>query len=75
MGASDQGARAWRADAAERERQSTLRRIDAALARIEAGEYGWCAACGEQITATRLDREPTTAYCVACAGLARAVQR
>ena len=61
--------------AAAARRRSMLRRIDAALARIEAGEYGWCAVCGEQIATTRLDREPTTAYCVACAGMAWAAGR
>ena len=61
--------------AAATRRRSMLRRIDAALARIEAGEYGWCAVCGEQIATTRLDREPTTAYCVACAGMAWAAGR
>ncbi|BBK44459.1 hypothetical protein STVA_44790 [Allostella vacuolata] len=52
---------------AERRRQLTIRRIDAALARIEAGEYGYCAICGEQIAAGRLDREPTTSVCADCA--------
>ncbi|BBK33487.1 hypothetical protein STHU_41210 [Allostella humosa] len=45
-----------------------IRRIDAALARIEAGQYGYCTRCGGQIAASQLDHEPTTAFCVACAG-------
>ncbi|WP_123691515.1 TraR/DksA family transcriptional regulator [Allostella humosa] len=53
---------------AEQRRQSMIRRIDAALARIEAGQYGYCTRCGGQIAASQLDHEPTTAFCVACAG-------
>ena len=53
--------------AEERRRRSKLRRIDAALARLEAGEYGYCLICGEQIAAGRLDREPTTSVCADCA--------
>lgn len=50
----------------ERRRQWMIRRIDAALARIEVGEYGYCIVCGEQIAATRLDREPTADCCADC---------
>ncbi|WP_374446399.1 TraR/DksA family transcriptional regulator [Stella sp.] len=71
MATSDEGGHGRTPEAAARRRRSMLRRIDAALARIETGEYGWCAICGEQIAATRLDHEPTTAYCIACAGAAR----
>ncbi len=53
---------------AERARQATIRRIDAALARLAAGDYGYCADCGRQLATTLLDREPTTALCPGCAG-------
>ena len=52
---------------AERRRQLMIRRIDAALARIEDGEYGYCIVCGQQIAATRLDCEPTADCCADCA--------
>lgn len=44
-----------------------LGRIDAALKRAAAGEYGWCVLCGEEIAAARLSADPTVAACFACA--------
>ena len=44
-----------------------LSRINRTLARIEAGEYGICADCGEEIPKQRLQIVPTSEYCVACA--------
>jgi sporulation protein, yteA family len=41
-----------------------LDRIDAALRRMDTGEYGICAACGRFIPAERLEAMPTAAYCV-----------
>ncbi len=41
--------------------------IDAALARLDAGSYGRCAECGNDIAAARLEALPWTAYCVQCA--------
>ncbi|HEY1737657.1 MAG TPA: TraR/DksA family transcriptional regulator [Acidimicrobiia bacterium] len=41
--------------------------IDAALARLDAGDFGQCQQCGEQIAPARLDALPWTAYCVHCA--------
>ncbi|WP_372841381.1 TraR/DksA family transcriptional regulator [Phaeovulum sp.] len=43
--------------------QSEIRMIKAALDRIEAGEYGYCAYCGEQIAESRLDLLPGTPFC------------
>ena len=51
----------------ERRRQVELRRIDAALERIEEGDFGYCVNCGEPIAAKRLDLDPTTPNCIACA--------
>ena len=51
----------------ERRRTIQLRRIDAALARLDEGEYGYCAACGEDIPQKRLDLDPATPTCVGCA--------
>ena len=55
------------AQAVDARRQGRLQRIAAALGRIEDGEYGYCADCGEEIPAKRLAIEPTVERCVACA--------
>lgn len=52
----------------ERRRRHDLARIEAALERIDAGEYGYCVACGEPIPEARLELDPAVALCVACAG-------
>ena len=44
-----------------------LSQINRALARIEAGEFGICAGCGEPIPPERLAVMPTSEYCVHCA--------
>ena len=41
--------------------------IDAALKRVNEGEYGYCLACGEEIVAARLELDPVAAVCVTCA--------
>lgn len=53
--------------ATERRRIFALARIEAALARIEAGDYGWCAQCGEAIAPKRLALDPANPICVTCA--------
>ena len=47
--------------------KAEVRRIDAALARIEAGTYGVCQAFGDPISAARLDLLPDTPFCKSCA--------
>ncbi len=42
-----------------------------ALVRIENGTYGICKACGEQISAARLDAVPYAVLCRDCAGAAQ----
>lgn len=44
-----------------------LRQIDAALARVAAGEYGFCVKCGAEIGVARLEALPATPFCVTCA--------
>ena len=51
----------------ERRRAVELKRIDAALARLDAGDYGYCVSCGEEIQAKRLEMDPATPVCVDCA--------
>jgi RNA polymerase-binding transcription factor DksA len=48
--------------------QQEIRMIDAALKRIEAGEYGTCMRCGEPIAEARLDSVPHAPLCRDCAG-------
>jgi DnaK suppressor protein len=51
----------------ERRRQLELDRIDAALGRIASGDYGFCLRCGDDIGLERLEFDPTTPLCIACA--------
>lgn len=53
--------------AVQQRRALSLRKIDAALARIESGDYGLCSHCDEAINPRRLDVDPTTTLCIACA--------
>jgi DnaK suppressor protein len=46
---------------------NALEQIEAALARIEDGNYGSCIECGARIPKTRLQVLPHTPYCVKCA--------
>lgn len=55
------------ADAEGRRRQADIARIDAALERIEEGEYGWCLSCGEAIAVKRLAIDPMATQCIGCA--------
>lgn len=47
--------------------QHEMRMIEAAMARIEAGEYGICVTCGAEIAEERLDLLPATPFCRDCA--------
>lgn len=47
--------------------QQEIRMIDAALARIDAGDYGFCVKCGAEVAAGRLDLLPATPFCQGCA--------
>ena len=47
-------------------KQETIERIDAALARLEAGHYGRCAECGDDISEARLRALPFAVRCVDC---------
>jgi DnaK suppressor protein len=49
----------------EQERQE-MAEVQAALARIEAGTYGVCEACGEAINPARLEAFPMARHCVHC---------
>jgi DnaK suppressor protein len=51
------------------EAQEELARVNAALARLERGEYGLCIKCGEAISPPRLVALPQADLCQDCAGL------
>lgn len=50
-----------------RRRDAEIRRIDAALQRIDEGDYGYCVACGEEVALKRLELDPATPNCIDCA--------
>jgi DnaK suppressor protein len=47
--------------------QREERRIEAALARLDAGQFGVCCACEDDIAEERLAADPATPFCLACA--------
>lgn len=47
--------------------EDMLEQIEAALERIEEGDYGSCVECDRVIPKTRLKAIPYTSYCVKCA--------
>ena len=50
-----------------RDRESKLiTKIDEALERIEAGDYGYCDVCGVEIGIERLEARPTAELCIDC---------
>lgn len=55
------------AQATARRRQGRNLRIEAALSRIDEGEFGYCTECGEDIGEKRLTLDPTLPTCVSCA--------
>lgn len=55
-------------DALARQAREHLREINAALARLDAGDYGTCERCGRPISAGRLEARPTARTCIDCAG-------
>ncbi|OUR76891.1 hypothetical protein A9Q83_12865 [Alphaproteobacteria bacterium 46_93_T64] len=50
-----------------RRRKNELSRIEAALARVKSGDYGYCMNCDEEIVQKRLELDPSTALCISCA--------
>ena len=52
---------------AKRRTEAELARITSALKRINAGDYGLCVRCKEQIVAGRLEIDPSVLLCVQCA--------
>ncbi len=50
-----------------RRRRQKLLQIEAALRRLDEGEYGYCQECGEDIAEARLEVDPAVLLCIACA--------
>jgi len=53
--------------ASEKRREMELQKLEAALRRIEKGEYGACLVCGEDIAPKRLAADPGVPTCLHCA--------
>lgn len=49
----------------QRRRQRDVHLLDAALKRLDEGEYGYCVNCGEAIGTERLALDPATPFCIA----------
>jgi len=49
-------------------RRVEIAQIDAAFARMDDGEFGYCVSCGDDIAPKRLALSPAIARCEDCAG-------
>lgn len=49
----------------DRERK-LIKKIDETIAKIEAGDYGYCESCGVEIGIKRLQARPTASLCIDC---------
>jgi DnaK suppressor protein len=54
------------AKASGQRREAMLRKIEAALKRIDDGSYGHCRDCDEPINPKRLEFDPTALRCIEC---------
>ncbi len=54
------------AKATRRSSQLRIQRIQSAIQRIAAGEYGSCLVCGEWVGVERLKVQPETPFCIVC---------
>jgi DnaK suppressor protein len=48
------------------QQRQALAEIEAALARLATGRFGWCEQCSGPIDTARLTTQPHTRYCAAC---------
>ena len=72
--ASEESNRNFQLRIRDRERV-LIHKIKEALTRIEAGEYGFCVACGEEITEKRLIARPVATHCIDCKTEAEQLER
>jgi len=47
-------------------RRQALQKVEAALERLDDGDYGYCVRCGEEISPKRLELDPAAALCTDC---------
>ena len=52
--------------AARARMHTELRRVDAAIGRLESGRYGVCCRCQERVDLNRLQSDPATPFCLPC---------
>lgn len=50
-----------------RRRRQLLAEVDAALERIDTGDYGTCFECGDAVNPKRLEANPFSTLCIDCA--------
>lgn len=50
----------------QQQARQLLKRIELAIQRIEAGEYGACTHCGEPIAFARMQAQPFASLCIGC---------
>jgi DnaK suppressor protein len=55
--------------------QRLLKKIDQALERVEAGSFGICEDCGNEINLKRLEARPVTTMCIDCKTLQEEEER
>ncbi len=48
----------------QRRRRRDVQLVNAALKRLDEGEYGYCVNCGEAVEAERLALDPATPFCI-----------
>ena len=47
--------------------RASVKEVQQAIERLDAGTYGECEKCGEPISAARLEALPSTPFCINCA--------
>lgn len=55
------------AAAQDSRRHGRVRAVEAAIKRLDTGEFGWCHSCGDFIGQKRLELDPTIMRCRDCA--------
>ncbi|MDQ2092540.1 TraR/DksA family transcriptional regulator [Rhodalgimonas zhirmunskyi] len=55
------------AKAGQARRDIEVKRLTAALIRLNEGEYGFCEDCGDEIALKRLELDPAAMLCIGCA--------
>jgi len=75
----DSNAQLWEVsevrDGLDDEATGELNQVNEALARLDAGEYGFCNSCGNPIGEARLEAMPFASLCIDCAEGAEEMDR